>query len=272
MKKLALAILTFVLVLTLAACGGNNTNEDKKEGENKQAAQNSYEKIKEKSAITIGTEGTYSPFTFHDKSGKLTGFDVEVATEVFKRLDIKPQFVETKWDGMIAGLDAKRYDMIANQVGINDERKEKYDFSDPYTISKAVLIVREDNNDIKSLDDLKGKTVAQSLTSNYRQTTEEHGAKITGVESFNQAIDLITSKRADATLNDSLSYLDLKKQRPELPIKIAYTENDAAESAFLFRKDNKELVDAVNGALDDMKKDGTFEKISSKWFGTDVSK
>ncbi|MCP3764924.1 amino acid ABC transporter substrate-binding protein [Domibacillus sp. A3M-37] len=272
MKKLTLTVFTLILLLALAACGGNNANEDKKEEENKQEAQSSYEKIKEKGVITIGTEGTYSPFTFHDKSGKLTGFDVEVATEVFKRLDIKPQFVETKWDGMIAGLDARRYDMIANQVGINDERKEKYDFSDPYTLSKAVLVVREDNNEIKSLDDLKGRTVAQSLTSNYRQTTEEHGAEITGVESFNQAIDLVTSRRADATLNDSLSYLDLKKQRPELPIKVAYTENDAAESAFLFRKDNEELIEAVNGALGDMQKDGTFEKISNKWFGADVSK
>ncbi|WP_409304305.1 amino acid ABC transporter substrate-binding protein [Peribacillus sp. SCS-155] len=271
MKKLIYAMVSIVMLLALAACG--NDGNSKEEG-NKESAggKSSYDTIKEKGEITIGTEGTYAPFTFHDKSGKLTGFDVEIAEEVFKRLDIKPKFVETKWDGMIAGLDAKRYDMVANEVAIRPERLEKYDMSDPYIVSKAVLIVHKDNKDIKNLDDLQGKKVAQSLDSNYRKIAEEHGATNTVVEGFNQSIDLITSKRVDATLNDSLSYLDLVKQRPELAIKKVYEEKDATSNAFLFRKDNKELVDNVNKALADMKEDGTYLKISKKWFNTDVSK
>lgn len=267
MKKSFISLLTIFLVFVLSACGAQD--EKNNTGEKKTTL---YDQIKENGEITIGTEGTYAPFTFHDESGNLTGFDIEIAREVFKRLDIKPNFTETKWDGMIAGLDAKRYDMVANQVAIRPERLEKYDMSDPYIVSKAVLIVREDNNEIKTLEDLDGKKVGQSLDSNYRKMAEKNGATNTVIDGFNQAIDLLVSKRIDATLNDSLSYLDLVKQRPDLPIKSVYEEDDATSNAFLFRKDSKELVEAVNGALADMKEDGTYLKISEEWFGTDVSK
>ncbi len=216
--------------------------------------------------------GTYAPYTFHDKSGKLTGFDVEIAAEVSNRLGVKPEFVETKWDGLLAGLDAKRFDMIVNQVGIKPEREEKYDFSDPYIVSKAVLIVNSDDNTIKSFEDLKGKKSAQSLTSNLAQIAETNGVMLEPVDSFNQSIDLLVSKRVDATVNDSLSYLDLKKQKPDLAIKVVDEEGNAQPSGIMFNQGNKELVDAVNKAFADMKEDGTYLKISDKWFGTDVSK
>lgn len=263
MKKLLFVLFTLLLSLALTACGAKEEEEK---------AANLYEEIKQKGEITIGTEGTYAPFTFHDESGKLTGFDIEIAEEVFKRLDIKPVFVETKWDGMIAGLDAKRYDMVANQVAIREDRLEKYDMSEPYISSKAVLVVGEANEDIKTFEDLNGKKVGQSLDSNYRKIAEAHGATNTVVDGFNQAIDLITSGRIDATINDNLSYLDLKKQRPDLAIKKVDEEADVTSNAFLFRKDNQELVDAVNGALADMIEDGTYLEISTKWFGEDVLK
>ncbi|TCP29292.1 amino acid ABC transporter substrate-binding protein (PAAT family) [Scopulibacillus darangshiensis] len=265
MKKILTLLMSLSLVIVLAACGNND--------DNKSADKSLYDKVKSKGVITIGTEGTYAPFTFHDKkSGKLTGFDVEIAREVAKRIGVKPKFVETKWDGMFAGLDSKRYDMVANEVGIRPDRQKKYDFSDPYIVSKAVLIVRKDNNKIKNFDDLKGKRAGQSLTSNYSKIAKDHGAKVTPVEGFNQSIDLLTSGRIDATVNDSLSYLDSKKTRPNLPIKVAYEEKNAAKSAFLFRKGSDELIKKINKALKDMHDDGTYLKISKKWFGTDVSK
>ncbi|WP_240343973.1 amino acid ABC transporter substrate-binding protein [Paenibacillus sp. SYP-B3998] len=238
----------------------------------KQAGDSAAPSAQAKKEIAIGTEGTYAPFTFHDKNGTLTGFDVEMAEEVCKRMGVTPRFIETKWDGMIAGLDAKRYDMVANEVAVRTDRLEKYDMSDPYIISRGVLVVHSNNNAIKSLDDLKGKKVGQSLDSNYRKIAEDHGAVNTVVDGFNQAIDLITSGRIDATINDSLSYLDLKKQRPDLPIKTVYEEADATSNAFLFRKGSNELVKQANKALADMKSDGTYLKISQKWFNSDVSK
>ena len=177
--------------------------------------------IKAAGVIKIGTEGTYAPFTYHDADNKLVGFDVEIGEEIAKRLGVKPEFVEGKWDGLIAGLDVKRYDVVINQVGITEERKAKFDFSDPYIASKAALIVKEDNADIKGFGDLKGKKAAQSLTSNYGKIAEGAGAELVGTDGFDQSIQLLLTGRADATINDSLSFLDFKKHKPDAPVKIA---------------------------------------------------
>ena len=173
---------------------------------------------------------------------------------------------------MFAGLDAKRFHMVANQVGINDERKAKYDFSDPYIVSGAVLIVSEDNTTITKFEDLAGKKSGQSLTSNLSKIATSYGAELVTVDGFNQAIDLILSGRIDATVNESLSFLDYKKQKPDTPIKIVAKMDAQDENGFLFNKGNEELVAAVNTAIKEMKEDGTYLKISEKWFSADVSK
>lgn len=273
MKKRSIfksVVLAITIIAGFAACSRGN-NQSKKAGR-EGAAENLLETIKKEGKILIGTEGTYAPFTFHDKDGKLTGFDVEIAEEVAKRIGVKAEFVETKWDGMFAGLDVGRFDMIVNQVGIRPDREEKYDFSKPYINSRAVLIVAKDNASITGFGDLKGKKAAQSLTSNYGDMARDNGAEIVAAEGFNQAIDLILAKRADATINDSLSFYDLLKQKPDVEVKIVAEESDASSSGIMFRKNSRELVEAVNKALDDMKADGSYESISKKWFGIDVSK
>ncbi|MGF6772730.1 cystine transport system substrate-binding protein [Paraburkholderia sp. GAS199] len=230
--------------------------------------------IKSAGVLKIGTEGTYAPFTFHDESGKLTGFDVEIGTEIAKRLGVKPQFVEGKWDGLIAGLDVNRYDAVINEVAVTDARKAKYDFSEPYITSHAALIVASDNNTIKNFDDLKGKKSANTLTSNFGKIAVAHGANVIPVQGFNESIDLLTSGRVDATVNDSLSFLDFKKHKPDAKVKIAAidTSPDSSDkSAVLVRKGSPEFVAALDKALADMKKDGTYAKISQKYFGKDVS-
>lgn len=261
MKKRIVLITAIITILALVFTGCSASKP-----------KNLLEKIKAEGVIKIGTEGTYAPFTFRDKDEKLTGFDVEIAEEVAKRLGVKAEFIETKWDGMFAGLDAKRFDAVVNEVTIRPDRIEKYDFSEPYIVSKAVLIVNNDNNDIKSFDALKGKKSGQTLTSNFAELAKSYGAEIVQVDGFNQSVDLLTSKRIDATINDSLSYLDFKKQRPDAQIKVVAQQDTKDEQAILFNKGNKELVDAVNKALADMKNDGTYLKISEKWFGEDVSK
>lgn len=229
------------------------------------------DKIKSSGTIRIGTEGTYAPFTFHDASGKLVGFDVEIGEAVAEKLGVNAEFIEGKWDGLIAGLDADRYDAVINQVGITDARKQKYAFSDPYIASKAVLIVRDSNEEINDFADLEGKRAAQSLTSNYGKMAEEAGAELVGTEGFDQSIQLVLTGRADATLNDSLSFLDFKKQKPEAPVKVVAEQPQASHSGILLRQGDDELVAAVNQALAEIKADGTYQKISDKYFGQDVS-
>ncbi|WP_025598836.1 amino acid ABC transporter substrate-binding protein [Burkholderia sp. WSM2230] len=237
-------------------------------------AADDFAQIKSSGVFRIGTEGTYAPFTYHDESGKLTGFDVEIGTQIAQRLGVKPQFVEGKWDGLIAGLDVNRYDAVINEVAVTDARKVKYDFSDPYITSHAALIVRSDNNTIKTFDDLKGKKSANTLTSNFGKIAASHGAEVIPVQGFNESIDLLTAGRVDATVNDSLSFLDFKKHKPDAKVKIAALDTSAQssdKSAVLIRKGSPELVAAINKALADMKKDGTYAKISQKYFGKDVS-
>lgn len=229
--------------------------------------------IKAAGVIKIGTEGTYAPFTYHDKqTNQLVGFDVEIGEAVAAKLGVKPEFVEGKWDGLIAGLDAKRYDAVINQVGITPERQQKFNFSNPYIVSKVVLVVNDKNEDIKDFADLKGKKAAQSLTSNYGKLAQEAGAEIVATDGFDQSVQLVVTGRADATLNDSLSFLDFKKQQPNAPVKIAAEKADANASGIIVRKGDDDLVAAINKALDDIKADGTYQKIADKYFGQDVSK
>ena len=228
--------------------------------------------IQSAGALKIGTEGTYAPFTFHDAEGKLVGFDVEIGEAIAAKLGVKAEFIEGKWDGLIAGLDANRYDTVINQVGITEARKQKYDFSDPYIASKAVLVVKADNEDIKSFEDLKGRKSAQSLTSNFGKIAEEAGAELVGTDGFDQSIQLVLTGRADATINDSLSFLDFKKQKPDAPVKIAAEKDNADYSGIIIRKNEPELLAAINKALADIKADGTYQKIAEKYFGQDVSK
>ncbi|HAT2609225.1 TPA: amino acid ABC transporter substrate-binding protein [Kluyvera intermedia] len=235
-------------------------------------AANDLTSIKSAGVLKIGTEGTYPPFTYHDASGKLVGFDVEIGREIAKRIGVKAEFVEGKWDGLIAGLDAKRYDAVINQVSITPERQAKFAFSEPYISSKAVLIVNSNNTAIKSFDDLKGKKSAHTLTSNYAQLARKYGAEVVGTDGFDQSVSLVAQGRADATINDNLSFLDFKKHKPDAPVKIVAAQNDAEQVGVLIRKNDEDLQQAINKALDGIKSDGTYQKISTTYFGTDVSK
>ncbi|MBV6682828.1 amino acid ABC transporter substrate-binding protein [Rossellomorea sp. RS05] len=265
MKKWRISIvLIAVLSLVLTACSSG----DSKSGSDEEAL---YNKVKEDGKILIGTEGTYPPFTFHDDSGKLTGFDVELAREVAKRLGVKAEFQETQWDAMFEGLNSKRFDMIANQVGVREDRQKKYDFSTPYIESSAVVVAKKDNKNVKSFEDIKGLKSAQSLTSNYRDIAEKNGAEIQGVEGLSQSIELIEQGRVDVTVNDKISVLDYLNKKKGANVKIVAEAGEASESAFMFRKGDDKLVKEVNKALEDMKEDGTYKKISEKWFGEDVS-
>lgn len=230
--------------------------------------------IQKAGIIRIGTEGTYAPFSYHDpKDNKLVGFDVDIGRAIAKQLGVKAEFVEGKWDGLIAGLNVNRYDAVINQVGITPERQEKYDFSKPYISSEAVLIVRDDNDTIHSFQDIKGKRSANTLTSNFGKLAQREGAEVVPVQGFNEAIALLTSGRVDATINDYLSYLDFKKQQPQAKVKVV-AQDDSAEfgrSGVLMRKGQAPLKAAIDKALDEIVADGSYRQISERYFGEDLS-
>ena len=245
--------------LLLTACGGNS-------GAKGSSASGS------SGALTVATEGTYAPFSFHDpKSNELTGYDVEVAKAVGAKLGKKVEFSETQFDSIFAGLESDRYDMIANQVTITPARQAKYLFSTPYTVSSGVIVTRADDDSVHSLADVKGKSSAQSTTSSFAQVATQAGAQVQPVEGFTQAITLLKQKRVDVTINDSLALLEYQKTTGDKSVKIAAKIDPPTKQALVFRKNETALQTQVDGALKALKADGTLARISEKYFGEDVS-
>lgn len=257
--------------IALAACGG--TSGTGASATPAAGGDASLSNVKNAGEIIFATEGTYKPFSFHQGgAGELTGYDVEVAKAVADKLGVKAKFEETQWDSIFAGLEAKRFDAIANQVTATPERKAKYELSTPYTVSQGVIVTKSDNTSVTSFADLKGKTTAQSLTSNWYTLAKDSGANVEPVEGWAQSVSLLKDGRVDAIVNDKLTFLDYQVTNPNSGLKIAATTKDSSDSVFAFHKGSKALDEAVNTALKDLAADGTLSKLSQKYFGADVSK
>lgn len=258
--------------LALTACSSSGQDADPTGGADV-AADTSWTDVESAGVWVVGTEGTYRPFTFHeDGTGDLTGFDVEVARAVAEELGVDVKFEETQWDALLTGLEANRVDAVANQVGITPEREEAYTFSTPYTYSNGVLVVAEDNTDITSFDDLEGRTLAQSLTSAFGQLARDAGANIEAVEGWAQSVELLRQGRVDATINDSLTWLDYKETIGADGLKVVATTDEGSVSAFAFASGDEALAEAVSDALATLAEDGSLAEISAEFFGDDVTK
>ena len=259
-KKISLLLLGALLLCCLTGC-------TKKE----ETANDRLSAIKAKGEITIAMEGTWAPWTYHDETDKLVGFDVEIGQYIANYLGVKANFVEGPWDGLLAGLDAGHYDIMVNGVGYTEERAEKYDFSTPYAFNKTAVIVRGDNTDIQKMEDLAGKETANTISSTYAAVAESYGATVTGVDDLNQTIELLLDGRIDATLNAEVTFFDYMKAHPDSDIKIACLDTDIDQIAIPIPKGSDALVEAVNEALEAMRKDGTLSELSMKYFGTDIT-
>lgn len=259
--KQPLLALTALLTAALAACGGGDAGE----------AASDLQQAKADGVLKVGTEATYSPFSYHDpKSNQLVGYDVEVIAAVADKLGVKVEYVETPWDAIFAGLTSDRFDVVANQVTKNPERANLYGLSATYTVSEGVVATRAADASVTSLADVKGKKSAQSLTSNWATVAKDAGAEVVSVEGFTQAVTLLKQERVDVTINDSLAVLDYQKSTGDTSIKIAATTGDVSEQVIATRK-GSDLVAAIDQALAELRADGTLAKISQKYFSTDVS-
>ncbi len=230
-------------------------------------------RIQERGYMIVATEGTWAPWTFHDENDELVGYDIEVAQGIADYLGVDVQFVEGEWDGLFAGLNSRRYDIVANGVEVTSEREETYDFSVPYGYIRTAIIVQDGNDEITSFEDLDGKTTANTLASTYAALAESYGATATGVDDLAQTIELLRAGRVDATLNAEVTFYDYMKAHPDAPIKIAALTEDASQVSIPVRKgeDNASFLAAVNEAIENMRQEGKLRKISEKYFGFDIS-
>lgn len=248
------------------ADSGEQTGGDK--------TQDQLAQIRQKGELVVAMEGTWSPWTYHDESDQLVGYDVEVANLIAQKLGVKAVFVEGEWDGLFAGLDAGRYDIVVNGVEITEERGEKYDFTDPYAYIRTAIVVNGDNDEIRSFEDLAGKNTANTISSTYAELAESYGATVTGVDDLNQTFELLLSGRIDATLNAELTYYDYMKAHPDRDLKIAALTNEASLVSIPLRKgaESESLRAAINDAIAEISESGELAALSEKYFGSDISR
>lgn len=232
-------------------------------------------KIQKQGFITVAMEGTWAPWTYHDESNALVGFDVEVAEAVAKKLGVEVRYEEGEWDGLLAGVQSGRYDIMVNGVGYTEERAEAYDFSKPYCFNKTVLIVRSDNEEVKTLADLAGKTTCNSANSTYQQIGEEYGASVLDVETLDGCLEMVLAgaDRADATLNAEASFWDYMKEHPDAELKVVDTYPEMERVCIIMPKGSTSdsLRTAIDKAIDELRADGTLSEISNKYFGGDIT-
>ena len=237
------------------------------------ATLNKLDSIQKSGKLVVALEGAWQPWSYHDSSDTLVGYDVEVSRAIAEKLGVEPEYVESDWDSLFAGLDAGRYDMVCNGVEVTEERAKTYAFTTPYGYIHTALAVRKDNEDIHSFEDLKGKTTANSLASTYMELAESYGATVQGIDTLEETIQLLTAGRIDATLNADVSFYDYLNVHPDADFKLVAQTEDASHVAIPLRKGDASatLLEAINTAIEELRADGTLKELGEKYFGQDIS-
>ena len=261
-------------VLSLAGCSSNTSapTASSTAASASAAAANKLEAIQSNGKLVIALEGAWQPWSFHDESDTLVGYDVEVSRAIAEKLGVEPEYVESDWDSLFAGLDAGRYDLVCNGVEVTEERAKTYNFTTPYGYIHTALAVRKDNEDIKSFEDLAGKTTANSLASTYMELAESYGATVQGIDTLEETIQLLTAGRIDATLNANVSFYDYLNVHPDADFKLVAQTEDASHVAIpIVKSEDSSFLDALNSTIDELRADGTLKELSEKYFGQDIS-
>ena len=229
--------------------------------------------IQNRGTLIVALEGAWQPWSYHDESDTLVGYDVEVSRAIAEKLGVEPEYVESDWDSLFAGMDAGRYDLVCNGVEVTEERSKTYDFTTPYGYIHTALAVRKDNDTIQSFEDLNGKTTANSLASTYMELAESYGATVQGIDTLEETIQLLTAGRIDATLNADVSFYDYLNVHPDADFKLVDFTEEASHVAIPLRKgeETATLLEAINSAIEELRADGTLTELSEKYFGQDIS-
>ncbi len=215
--------------------------------------------------LRVATDATFPPMEFVE-NGKRTGFDVEMVEAVGKVLGRPIEWVDIDFKGLVPGLVSKRFDMAVSAIYITDERKKVVDFTQPYYAGGLVVMVKDGNTAIKTPADINGKKVSVQVgTKSVAYTKEKFPqVQLMEVEKNQEMFNLVDIGRADAAVTGKPAAYQYVRTRGGL--KVLPEQITTEEYGMAIRKDTPDLTKAVNGALQKLKADGTYDQIVKKWF------
>lgn len=233
-------------------------------------AANELDSIRKAGEISFSMSGQYPPFNFVNDKNELAGFDVEVCSEIARRIGVKPKPLTTAWDGIIAGLLAGKYNLICGSMAITDARLKAIDFSDPYYRSGAQLFV-PNNSAVASAEQLKGKKIGVTLGTTFETWVRTNLPEVE-VRTYKGDPDIIlevANGRLDGFITDRIVG-SMAIAEKGAPIKMVGPLLYEERMGIALAKDNPNLRTAINEALAAMQKDGSYHDISVKWLKIDV--
>lgn len=276
MKKVGIILLVFIMGLTLlVGCGKESAASNSKSTAGTETkSDNSLDTVKQAGKLVVGLDDAYPPMEFRDEKNNLVGFDIDLANEIGKKLGVKVEFMTTEWNGILLALQSKKFDMIVSGLSITEERKKSIAFSEPYVMGGQVIAVKAGNDSIKTLADLKGKKVGCQMGSTGQKAAETNLKDIKELRKYGkitEAFSELSIGRVDAVIMDAQvgGYYIAKKPGEFVVLKEMVSEEPMGVG---FKKEDKQLQNAIQKAIDELKADGTLSKLSVKWFGFDAYK
>ncbi|AUD14841.1 MULTISPECIES: transporter substrate-binding domain-containing protein [unclassified Planococcus (in: firmicutes)] len=265
-KKFTTAGVILTAGMLLAACGSDDSTTGS-EGSSEGAAGSDLNLLEE-GQFTTASSGLYKPFSF-EEGGELKGFDIDIGNAIAEEMGLEPSPVTTPFETIIQGLNSNRFDAIIGSMSKTAERAEQVSFSDPYYYSGGAIFVREGTTDIQSVDDLADKKIGVVGQTTYDTVAQEHTDDIQYYSSDVVALqDLEIEGRLDAVITADV--VGFEAQNEGLAVEMVGDPLWVEQPSIAVRKDDEELLAAVNEALDTIIENGTYDEISQKWFGRNL--
>lgn len=271
-KNKYLWLLVLVLAFGLLASGCGDTGAADKDQNGQDEVKTSWELIQEKGEMTVGLDDTFRPMGFRDEQNNLVGFDIDMGKELEKHLGVAIKWIPTDWTGVTGSLNAKKFDVVINGMSITETRLKEIDFSIPYVNASIGLVVKKGNDEIKTRDDLKGKTVATQGGSSGFEACQDlikdgilDEANLKQYNQYPEAFLDLELGRSDVIVVDLTTAEDYVASKPDV-YQIVEEPLVADLYAVGIRKDDQDLKKAIDDALLAMMEDGTLADISKKWF------
>jgi ABC-type amino acid transport substrate-binding protein len=267
-KRLLLLWISALFLLAgtaLAACGDDDDDDDGGGGTDTAAAE--VETLKS-GTLTIASDIPYPPFEQGDPPD-YEGFDIDLINDVAQRIGLEVEVKDLPFDALLTGQGSGRYDVAIAATTITPEREKKVDFSDPYFNAEQSLLVRKDG-DIKSIDDVTSDTIigAQDTTTGETYANDNTDADVRPFQEIDDAYQALENGQVDAVMNDLPSTDSVAKDNPDL--EVVDTFDTKEEYGVILFEDQDALREAINGALQEIKDDGTLDELYQKWFQKDA--